>query len=232
MSKIYLVRHGQASFLSDDYDNLSPIGRKQAALLGDYWGKRGKVFHKLFVGPLRRHQQTFMSFAKGYEQHGNRLPTPVVNDDFIEHKGFELAQAVTPRLIKTDPFVAEHYREGMDRRVYLKIFRHIMLKWATGEVSHPEFESWQQFRTGANRGMAAVMTATERGQDAIVFTSGGTMGASVGYALELNDVQAIKLNWVIRNTAYAEFQFRSNDLSLTEFNAIPHIEGGELLTYV
>ena len=218
--------------MSDDYDRLSPIGRKQAALLGDYWGKRGKQFHKLFVGPLRRHQQTFMAFAKGYEQHGSRLPKPIVNADFAEHHGFEFAQAVTPTLVESDPYIAEHYQEGMDRHAYLKVFRHIMLLWAKGEATHPEFETWQQFRATVNRGMDAVMAATARGQDAIVFTSGGTMGASVGYALELNDVQAIKLNWVVRNTAYAEFQFRSNDLSLTEFNAIPHIETKELLTYV
>lgn len=218
--------------MSDDYDNLSPIGRKQSILLGDYWGQRGKTFHNLFVGPLRRHQQTFTAFAQGYEQHGLRLPRPTVNEDFVEHSGFQLAQAVTPMLVESDPFVAEHYHEGMDRRVYLKIFRHVMLKWARAEVAHPDFDTWQTFRTAVNRGMSAVMAATGRGQDALVFTSGGTIGAAVGYALELSDEQSVRLNWVVRNTAYAEFQFRSSDLSLTEFNAIPHIDDEELHTYV
>lgn len=36
MSVIYLVRHGQASFGSDDYDRLSTIGREQAQALGEY----------------------------------------------------------------------------------------------------------------------------------------------------------------------------------------------------
>ena len=219
--------------MAEDYDNLSPIGRKQAALLGDYWGKRGRQYHKLYVGPLRRHQQSFMAFARGYEQHGLRLPKPTVNDDFAEHHGFEMCQAVTPSLVETDPFVAERYQEGMDKRAYLKIFLHIMELWAKGEVSHPDFESWQTFRATVNRGMDTVINEGERGQTSIVFTSGGTTAAAVGYVLELADVNAIRLNWVVRNTAYAEFQYRNNNLSLTEFNAIPHlVDNEELHTYV
>ena len=34
MSKILLVRHGQASFGAADYDNLSPTGHEQSRVLG------------------------------------------------------------------------------------------------------------------------------------------------------------------------------------------------------
>ncbi|MCH1491392.1 MAG: histidine phosphatase family protein, partial [Luminiphilus sp.] len=30
MASIYLIRHGQASFGSDNYDQLSPVGQRQA----------------------------------------------------------------------------------------------------------------------------------------------------------------------------------------------------------
>ena len=40
MPVIHLVRHGQASFGSDDYDVLSPTGRQQAALAGRELGHR------------------------------------------------------------------------------------------------------------------------------------------------------------------------------------------------
>ena len=33
MSEIYFVRHGQASFGSEDYDRLSPLGVRQAQVL-------------------------------------------------------------------------------------------------------------------------------------------------------------------------------------------------------
>ena len=36
MGSIYLIRHGQASFGADDYDVLSPLGVRQAEVLGDH----------------------------------------------------------------------------------------------------------------------------------------------------------------------------------------------------
>jgi len=36
MSSIYLVRHGQASFGSANYDELSDRGRRQSRILGEY----------------------------------------------------------------------------------------------------------------------------------------------------------------------------------------------------
>ena len=32
MASLYLIRHGQASFGSDHYDQLSPLGQRQADL--------------------------------------------------------------------------------------------------------------------------------------------------------------------------------------------------------
>jgi len=40
MGTLYLVRHGQASFGAADYDNLSELGHKQSARLGEYWRER------------------------------------------------------------------------------------------------------------------------------------------------------------------------------------------------
>ena len=41
MSRLFLVRHGQASFLSDDYDRLSPLGLEQSRRLGQHWLQAG-----------------------------------------------------------------------------------------------------------------------------------------------------------------------------------------------
>ena len=40
MGTLYLVRHGQASFGADDYDQLSPLGHQQAVRLGEYLRQR------------------------------------------------------------------------------------------------------------------------------------------------------------------------------------------------
>ncbi len=44
MGTLYLVRHGQASFGADDYDQLSARGMEQAERLGQYWRERDQPF--------------------------------------------------------------------------------------------------------------------------------------------------------------------------------------------
>ncbi|MCK5924246.1 MAG: histidine phosphatase family protein [Methylococcales bacterium] len=233
MSKLYLIRHGQASFMSDDYDRLSPLGKQQSVLLGDYWGRRGIPVDTVFIGPLRRHKQTFTAFAEGYARHGLQLPEARVSAEFSEHQGFQLSQAVTPSLVGKDPYITQHYKpEGMDRRTYLAFFRHVMMRWAAGELTHPDFETWQAFRATVARGMQFVRDQTERGQTTVVFTSGGTVAAAVGYALELSDTKAIALNWVVQNSAFTSFFIHEQEIALAQFNTLSHIKDAALQTYV
>src|SRR6185436_3297349 len=51
MSLLFLVRHGQASFDRDDYDQLSPQGVEQARLLGIHWTELNLIFDHIYVGP-------------------------------------------------------------------------------------------------------------------------------------------------------------------------------------
>ncbi len=59
MSKLYFFRHAQASFLADNYDQLSSHGEKQSFELGKYLVEKDFQFDKIFVGPLSRQKKTF-----------------------------------------------------------------------------------------------------------------------------------------------------------------------------
>ena len=48
MSNLFLVRHGQASFLEENYDKLSSKGEVQSRMLGEYWVKHGVTFDQSF----------------------------------------------------------------------------------------------------------------------------------------------------------------------------------------
>ena len=65
MGTLYLVRHGQASFGADDYDNLSTLGHQQSQRLGDYFRERGLQFEAVLMGSLKRHRQTFEGIHQG-----------------------------------------------------------------------------------------------------------------------------------------------------------------------
>ena len=54
MSKILLVRHGQASFGAADYDNLSPTGHEQSRVLGEALAARGLTADVVVAGEMRR----------------------------------------------------------------------------------------------------------------------------------------------------------------------------------
>ena len=66
MGTLYLVRHGQASFGADDYDQLSALGQAQARRLGEYWRESlgpELRFDAVLTGTLRRQLQTWQGIA-------------------------------------------------------------------------------------------------------------------------------------------------------------------------
>ena len=89
MSKIYLIRHGQASYLSEDYDNLSEKGKLQSEALGRYFADNNIHFDKVFIGKLNRHQQTFDGFTSAFSTNGITLPNPIYLEELNEHQAPE-----------------------------------------------------------------------------------------------------------------------------------------------
>ena len=63
MGTLYLVRHGQASFGTDDYDRLSELGARQCERLGEYFRERNVRFDGVITGTLKRHAQSFDALA-------------------------------------------------------------------------------------------------------------------------------------------------------------------------
>ncbi|PTT61728.1 histidine phosphatase family protein, partial [Pseudomonas sp. HMWF007] len=79
MGSIYLIRHGQASFGADDYDVLSPIGVRQAEILGQHLAELGVRFDRCLAGDLRRQQHTATSALEQFAANG--LPVPTLETD-------------------------------------------------------------------------------------------------------------------------------------------------------
>jgi broad specificity phosphatase PhoE len=55
---IYLIRHGQASAGTADYDRLSTLGERQASITGHYLRSLSKPPVAIWSGSLRRQQQS------------------------------------------------------------------------------------------------------------------------------------------------------------------------------
>ena len=62
MSELILIRHAQASFGHENYDNLSALGHDQAALLGSLFERLKITPDRVVIGTQKRHLQTLENF--------------------------------------------------------------------------------------------------------------------------------------------------------------------------
>ncbi|MCP4358115.1 MAG: histidine phosphatase family protein, partial [Chloroflexi bacterium] len=166
MSSLFLVRHGQASFMQDNYDQLSPLGARQAKVLGEHWAALGVRIDRVYVGPKQRHHQTEQAVASIYQTRGLFWPVPESLPELDEHQGFEVMQHILPDLVKTDPVIGKLVGSSMtiDRLepiVHLKILRHVMRLWVRDEVNAGDFESWPAFKSRVQAGLNKITLAND-----------------------------------------------------------------------
>jgi broad specificity phosphatase PhoE len=99
MGRLFLVRHALASFLSQNYDQLSPLGETQALLLGQYWAHHHVLFDRVGMGPALRHRQTAQLVGEAYREAGLHFPSPVIADDFDEFRAEAVLSGSLPQLL-------------------------------------------------------------------------------------------------------------------------------------
>ena len=212
MGQIYLVRHGQASFGSQDYDQLSPLGEQQARWLGAYFAERGIRFERVVSGTQRRHRQSVQCIHEG-----------MAADQLIEFDAglnefdfSELYQAAGGDRIVADGDLAQQ------RRAFFSRLKSVLHLWVQDQLPGKVTESWVQFRQRVRDALQALQ-ATAQGPLLIV-SSGGPMGALVQQILGAPDQAAIELNLQIHNTGFCQLHFNEETLRLGSFNAIPHLD--------
>ena len=107
MTTIYLIRHGQASFGAESYDQLSPNGELQAKLLGRYFEEILKEAPYVVAGSMQRHQQTAqLSLDKCFPE--SEILTDSAWNEFNHQQVFARYEPRfnQPELLKQD--VSEH----------------------------------------------------------------------------------------------------------------------------
>ncbi len=117
MSVLTLVRHGQASFFADNYDELSALGREQARLLGEFLGSRRIDFDEVYCGPRVRQRQTAEIVGSACNQAGRTWPDPVVLPELDEYDLGGMLHNLAPTLSRQDAGFAEllaNYRRDKD----------------------------------------------------------------------------------------------------------------------
>ncbi|MDJ0629492.1 MAG: histidine phosphatase family protein [Rhodobacter sp.] len=205
MSRLVLIRHAQASFGTDDYDRLSPLGHQQADWLAGYFRAHGLRFDRVIRGAMRRHRETadaVMKHALG--------PAPEV-DARLNEIDYDTLEGDYRRATGESP--------AAGRPDFLCSFPRVFEGWAQGDIATAH-ESFAEFEA---RVAAAIDDALGAG-DTLVVTSGGVIGMTLRRALGLDVRTTAELLLMIHNASVHEFVRENGQLRLSLFNASPHFD--------
>nr|WP_186352893.1 histidine phosphatase family protein [Pseudomonas koreensis] len=230
-----MIRHGQASFGADDYDVLSPIGVRQAEILGQHLAELGICFDRCLAGDLRRQQHTATSALVQFTAKG--LPVPPLETDaaFNEFDADAVIRALIPAMLADEPEAIDILRNAAQNRTeFQRIFALVIERWLVGTYDTPGLESWLGFVERVQAGLQRILEQADGQQKIAVFTSGGTITALLHLITRMPARQAFELNWQIVNTSLNQLKFRGREVALASFNSHAHLQllkAPELITF-
>ncbi|MDA5092710.1 histidine phosphatase family protein [Aliiroseovarius sp. KMU-50] len=204
MAQITLIRHGQANTTATDeigYDNLSDLGRQQARWLGDYMKAHNEEFDVIYSGSLNRQQQTAQEFGAAEITIDERLNEFSYYDiSAAMHAQFDLQK---PR--SRDEFIA-----------HMPL---VFSAWQDGHLTG-NFETFHDFQSRVDD---ALQEYAAQGKRVGVFTSGGVIGMAIRITMGLDTGTFTRLMLSIHNSSIHRLLPVGTSLSMTGFNAIPHL---------
>ena len=213
-----MVRHGQASFGAEDYDQLSDLGKRQSIRLGQYWKQASAHrpdalhFDAVLMGSLKRHRQTWEGIAEGAELNMTPEVWPALN----EYDSHALIETVHPQPL-AKPDTPEMYKH------HFRLLRTALQKWMAGDTAPKGMPSYAEFAQGIQDVLQHVRTR-HQGR-VLVVSSGGPISTAVGHILGTAPETTIELNFHIRNSAVSEFKYNPKGHRLVSYNTLNHLDG-------
>jgi broad specificity phosphatase PhoE len=214
MSRIYLVRHGQAAFGTDDYDRLTETGIAQCRQLARHWRAIGRQVDLVYSGTLRRQRESAEAFVQAAAEQGGAALTVRSLAGIDEYNHLAL--------------LAAHQGDGpesdatRDRRAFHRRLSAALQAWAAGELG--SVEPFRQFRDRCAAALATLLRETGRGRTAVLFGSAGSLAAAMQPALGLADWDLLRLKLTFFNTGVSSLLFDGETITIESLNAVSHLE--------
>jgi broad specificity phosphatase PhoE len=215
MSRLILMRHGQASFGADRYDALSETGRAQAQSTGEWLQEQGFVPTAVLHGPRNRQAATAREVGRKAEWNLAHHAVAAL-DEFAEGEEiFRTAQTWLGLPMQLDVH---------NRRQVLENYDRTCRAWAAGQVGIDGRISLDEFRSGTNAWLKAQTGDFKTsGQELFVVTSAGVIAAIVADTLGLDNMGWYQLLRVVRNASITEILYSKGRGSLLSFNGVQHL---------
>jgi broad specificity phosphatase PhoE len=226
VSILYLVRHGQAAFGSDDYDRLTPLGVEQCRALARHWVSLGRPPPKVYTGAMRRQRESAQAFHDELARAG-RAPDEITTLAGIEEYDHEALLDKHAAACPGAPAFADCWR---DRKILQRTLEQALVSWTgPGIAGYPAFAG---FRDRCAAALAALMHSVGRGQAAILFGSAGSLGAAMQPVIGLGDRELMRLTMNFYNTGVSTLLFNATQATIESINALAHLERAETLPLI
>lgn len=221
MTEIYLVRHGQASFGSDNYDKLSDLGHKQAIWLGDHFREKNMAFDQIVSGDLVRHEETARGILNGLNSDQDWHTLPGLNE-------FNFNSIIMA-------YLAQHPEQApaadAPRSDYYRLLKKSMKAWANNTLEGELSETWDSFSNRVRTSFNHIQN-NFHGDKVLVVSSGGVIAMMISQVLQSSADSVIELNLQTKNTSVSHFYFNTKSIRLTGFNHTPHLDEKDKQQYI
>lgn len=223
MPTVYLVRHGQASFGSDDYDVLSAMGEQQSKVLGVELRRRDIRVDRAASGTLRRQRATAVACLAAADLDVTLGEDPRWNEYDLD--------AVLPHYLPE--LTGNPNRVAASPREFQAMLERAVVAWSADGASVGSAGTWARFCAAPCEALAELFDSLGSGGTALVFTSGGVISAICASILGLPVEAFLSVNRTMINASLTKVVSGRSGTSLVSLNEHGHFEGPnrELLSY-
>lgn len=211
MGALSLIRHGQASWGSDDYDRLSDLGVRQGSWLGAAWEAEGFRPTASIAGSMLRHAQTAVAVLDAID--GDLYD---VDAGWNEYDHLALTGHLEAASRPDDP------------KEFQRLLDAALAGWVAGRGAGAAGESFADFQARVMGAFAAAVEQAGSGQRVAVFTSGGPIALVASHLLAGDASLFATLNRVVLNASVTTVMVGAGGARLLSFNEHTHVPSADL----
>lgn len=226
MTTLYLIRHGQASFGQENYDQLSELGQQQATRLGQVLSQRLQPFDAISLGTLERHKETAINCLEGFGQKFEET-NPSLNAGWNEYDHQDILRQYRPEFV-TAKSMMQYIKEQEDpKRAFEQDFNGAINRWMSGEHDNDYVESWTSFYTRVHSAFNDTLKSNSDKKRIAVFTSGGPISLMSQHLLGVPKENIMQMNWTLVNCGITKVVSTGSRVFISSLNEHTHFEGRE-----
>ena len=214
MSRIILVRHGQASWGKKDYDRLSDLGHEQAKVLGHELAERGIVPTRVISGSMRRQRDTAAGLvdAAGWDLEA------VTDNAWDEYAHAAILTAYKPAYRSLTLMKADLARTLRPHKAFDEMYAVATERWVAGEHAADYEEPFVAFGDRVLSGLPPVVENLGRGETVVVVSSAGAISWVVASLLGGGAPVWTQLQRVIANASLTTLSVGATGATVRTFN--------------